>query len=258
VCHRLALCGDAVTTGLPCNAPARRRAAGFTLIELTIALFVISLLLGSLLVPLGTQVQQRQTAEAEKAIEQIKEALLGFAMANGYLPCPDARSGPGANDGVEDVTGSGNCRVADGNLPWITLNTGAADPWNNRFRYRVYGSYATRSPGTPFILTSPADLRVWTSAAHTTPLTSGSPNGAVAVIVSHGRNGSGAMNSITGLVNPAPTSADELENADGNDEHFVSRPPTAPDSPAGEFDDIVSWLSRYTLYNRMVTAGRLP
>jgi hypothetical protein len=75
--------------------------------------------------------------------------------------------------------------------------------------------------------------------------------------MSHVKNGKGAISALTGTVNAAASSADERENTDGS-VNFVSRPPSAADSPAGEFDDIVSWLSRFTLYNRMVTAGRLP
>jgi len=29
-------------------------------------------------------------------------------------------------------------------------------------------------------------------------------------------------------------------------------------STAGEFDDVVTWLGKYTLFNRMVAAGKLP
>ncbi|HEY9446980.1 MAG TPA: type II secretion system protein [Burkholderiales bacterium] len=236
---------------------ARRAVRGFTLIELAIALFVIALLLGSLLVPLATQVEQRQVAETEKRIEQIKEALLGYAAASGHLPCPDVTGGTGANDGVEDVAADGTCRSDDGNLPWVTLSTGSTDAWNNRFRYHPDTSFAQRAPSALFGLTTNADVKVWTDATHTTPLTSGGGNGALAVILSHGKNGRGAMNALTGTVNPPPLGADELENADGT-LHFVSRTAGAPGSIAGEFDDIVSWLPKYVLYNRMVSAGRLP
>lgn len=232
-------------------------ARGYTLIELAIALLVITLLMSSVLVPLGTQAELRQTAEAERALEAIREALLGHAAAYGYLPCPDVTSGTGANDGVEDATAAGNCRSDDGNLPWVTLATAAVDPWNNRYRYHVDPSYAARAPATPFTLTSGAGLRVWTSAARSTALTSSDPNGAVAVVVTHGRNGRGATNAQTGGVNAAPQTADELENTDGN-LHFVSRPPGAAGTPGGEFDDLVGWLSRFTLYHRMLLAGRLP
>jgi prepilin-type N-terminal cleavage/methylation domain-containing protein len=244
--------GDAVR-----RRKAGRAEHGFTLIELAIALFVVALVLGSLLVPLGTQIEQRQIAQTEKTIDQLKDALIGYAVANGYLPCPDAATGAGANDGVEDVAANGTCTNDDGNLPWVTLGAGATDAWSNRYRYHVDDSYAARAPATTFGLASGASLRVWTSAARTTALTSSSPNGAVAVVMSHGKNGKGAISALTGTVNAAASSADERENTDGS-VNFVSRPPSAADSLAGEFDDVVSWLSRFTLYNRMVTAGRLP
>ena len=66
---------------------------GFTLVELAISIFIIALLLGSILVPLATQVEQRQISETQKTIEEIKEALIGFALANSYLPCPDSNGG---------------------------------------------------------------------------------------------------------------------------------------------------------------------
>jgi hypothetical protein len=51
--------------------------------------------------------------------------------------------------------------------------------------------------------------------------------------------------------------ANEIENANGDD-NFVSRDRSPSDSAAGEFDDIVLWLSPHVLKQRMVAAGRLP
>jgi prepilin-type N-terminal cleavage/methylation domain-containing protein len=241
-----------------------RHAHGFTLIEMAVAVFIIALLLGSILVPLTTQVEQRQISDAQKAIEEIKEALAGFAIANGYLPCPDKTTAPGAgtaNDGLEDVTAAtGICVGAEGNVPWATLGVASADPWGNRFRYRVDPDFSQRAPAAVFALSAPADLEVCTAAtcAAGTRLTSTTVgNGAAAVVLSHGKNGRGAINSLTNAANPAATTADELENTNG-DLRFVSRPPSQTTSALGEFDDIVSWLSRYTLLNRMVAAGKLP
>lgn len=235
----------------------QRLSGGYSLVELALALFVLALVLGSALVPLATQVEQRQVQEAEKALEAIRETLLGHAAAYGFLPCPDATSGSGANDGVEDVTATGTCRSDHGNLPWATLGTAAADPWGNRYRYHVDGSYAARAPASPFTLASGAGLRVWTSAARTLALTSSDPNGAVAVVLTHGRNGKGAISALTGAPTAPAVSADELDNADGN-VHYVSRPPSPAGTPAGEFDDVVAWLSRFTVYHRTLLAGRLP
>lgn len=247
-------------------------ARGFTLIEMAVALFIMALLLGSLLVPLTTQVEQRQISETQKMLDDIKEALIGHAVAKGYLPCPDRTSGGAgttydtANDGVEDYnTGTGVCfsTTATGNVPWVTLGLGEFDPWGNRFRYRVHGNYAQRSPAATFGLTTLTNLTVHATSGGTL-LTASSPDGAVAVIISHGKNGYGAINALTNTARPAPTSLDELDNSAGGTT-YTSRTPTAFASPCGgvgqplcEFDDVVYWLSKYTLFNRMIAASKLP
>jgi hypothetical protein len=50
---------------------------------------------------------------------------------------------------------------------------------------------------------------------------------------------------------------DETANY-SNTNNYVSHVQTAVGSTAGEFDDVVTWLGRYSLYNRMVSAGKLP
>jgi hypothetical protein len=78
------------------------------------------------------------------------------------------------------------------------------------------------------------DLEVCSAAGCSTRLTSR----AVAVVYSLGKNG-GAP----------PATTDEQENTD-NDKTFVS-------ASNSTFDDVVLWLSPYTLYNRMIAAGAL-
>jgi hypothetical protein len=94
------------------------------------------------------------------------------------------------------------------------------------------------------------------AAAGCTPATAIALN-VPAMILSYGKNGYGAINSATNTQNPAPTSADEVENTNG-DPKFVSRSQTDVGSAAGEFDDIVVWLSSNVLFNRMVAASKLP
>jgi len=238
---------------------------GFTLVEIAVAIFIITILLGSILVPLTTQVEQRQVSETQKMLENIKEALIGHAVAKGYLPCPDRTSGGAgtandtANDGVEDYnTGTGICfsTTLTGNVPWVTLGLGAMDPWGNRFRYRVHSAYAQRAPAARFNFSTATNLTV-TATSGGTLLTTANPDGAVAVIISHGKNGYGAMNALNNTARPAPTSADEVDNSAGGTS-YTSRTITPLGSTAGEFDDIVIWLGKYTLYNRMVAADKLP
>lgn len=59
--------------------------SGFTLIELAVALVVVTLILGGLLVPLNTQLEQRKSSDTQKSLDEIKEALIGFAVANGSV-----------------------------------------------------------------------------------------------------------------------------------------------------------------------------
>ncbi len=235
--------------------------SGFTLIELAVAIVIMALLLGSILVPLTTQVETRQISETQKTLEEIREALYGFAATNGYLPCPDLQVGVGAHDGAEDVnsatghcttiTGSGVNALAAGNLPWATLGLGDQDVWGNRLRYSVLDYYARRSPATPFGLGTSGGLRVCPVANCATDLTTT----AVAVVISHGKNGFSAINASSNVIGTVATSVDELANADNNRD-AVSRTPS--NVAATEFDDIVVWLPKYHLNSRMVSAGKLP
>jgi len=262
------------------------RQRGFTLVELAVVIVIIALVIGSILVPLGTQVEQRRIAEAQKQLEEIKEALVGYALAQTapFLPCPDRANGAtttglngvinSANDGIEDVATTGACEDREGNLPWATLGIASADPWGNRYRYRPSAEFAQRPPAASFGLATqsgaaPNGVVVCATAACTSLLTVTLPsaNAPVAVILSHGPNGFGAVNaetavpSVTPLMRENPVSNDEIENASGFGPAaagvFVSRAPSPRDAAAGEFDDIVTWLSPHTLRNRMVAAGRL-
>lgn len=110
-----------------------RHQPGFTLIEMAVAVFIVTLLLGSILVPLGSQVQQRQISDTQKYLEEIRESLVGFAIAYGRLPCPASAT----SAGVESPVGGGACALNYvGFVPAATLgiatvdNQGfAVDPW---------------------------------------------------------------------------------------------------------------------------------
>lgn len=227
----------------------RKNQSGFSFLELAVAMFIMTLLLGSILVPLATQVEQRQISETTRILEEARDALLGHAIANGRLPCPDT-----SGDGTEDIS-AGVCAttsgIAHGNLPWQTLGLATADAWGNRIRYAVRGEYA-QSTSLFSLTTSTANLQVCETSACTSTLTSS----AVAILLSHGKNGYGGTN-VGGTAYAAPSTADESENTDA-DRDFVSRTRTGVDTTAGEFDDVVIWLPLYTLFNRMVTAGKLP
>lgn len=226
---------------------------GFSLIEIAVALFIMALLLGSILVPLTTQVEQRQISETEKTLADIQAALLGFVAANGYLPCPDTSSPPNGTaiwSGSQCASISSN--VAHGTLPYQTLGLGATDAWGNRFRYAVREEFAQRP--TAFTLGTTSDIQVCSTQA--CAVADRLTTNAVAVVISHGRNGRGAT-TAAGTAIPAPSGTDEIENTDV-DKNFVSRVRTDIGAGVGEFDDIVVWIPLPILMNRMVSTGRLP
>lgn len=243
---------------------------GFTLVEMAIVLFIVALLLGGLVPTISSQVEQRQTIETRKQLDEIKDAMTGYAVINGHLPCPDVITpvaGQAAlipNDGNEDrctnTTGgcaaasNGGCPASEGNVPWSTLGTTPTDSWGNQFRYSVTNAFSAAAPLATFSLTSTANLKIYQTCtpACTTTLVSATP----VVILSHGKNGLGAI-SIAGTSNTPPTSTDELENTNSN-QNFVSHVPSPAGGASGEFDDIVTWIPQGILLNRMVAAGKLP
>lgn len=226
----------------PTILPARFRShpAGFTLLELAIVLLIIALLLGSLLPTLSGQIEQQRRNETRKQMDEISAALLGYAVANGKLPNPAKPS---------LATGSANAGVADSTLttgvvPWATLGVSETDAWGRRFTYSVTSSVAGPFT-TAFTLASTGNLNVLNQKTGNN-IASNMP----AVIISHGPNGKGAYTPQGTQITPS-SDADEAENSDGN-AAFVSH----DRSPA--FDDLVTWLSPNTLFNRMVAAGKLP
>ncbi len=233
-----------------------RSISGFTLIEMAMVLIIVGLLLGGLLIPITTQMDQRNYSGTNKIMEDSKEALIGYALSNRHLPCPDKTAGAnnGANDnpndGVEDFNAAGNCIVQEGRLPSATLGLQTAlDYWGQPLIYRVTQAYSDRAPLNTFSLASNGNLRVCNEAACNAPRLTDT---AVAVIVSRGKN----LGVCSTLPSP-PGCSDEREN-DDVDNDFVSHTPTVTGSVNGEFDDAVVWLSSNILLNRMVQAGQLP
>lgn len=249
---------------------------GFTLIELAIVLFIITLLLGGVLTPLGQQIAERQNGETRRAMETARIALVGYALrqANqaGPLPCPDIRNVTEnratenhANDGLEDRLANGLCAVRTGNLPWNTLGLPDGDAWGNRLGYAVAAEWATAETLKPQPNTqATSDLPAAQAAQLPNPskmlqICSNKPcsaeTPAAALILSHGRNGFGAYN-ISGKQNLAPTSADEKANIEGTTRFFML-PPRAADRPGGEFDDLLLPVSADWLRGRLCDPASL-
>ncbi len=250
----------------------RSGGGGFSLPELAIVLVVVGLLLGGMLMPLATQIDLRRTAKTRSTLHQVRDALQGFAIANGRLPCPAAAG----TTGIE--AGAGPCPlnargVADGFVPGVTLGFSPCDSqgyvldaWGSRLRYAVT-SAPTAAPGSFTISNGissfwranggppTADLQICRDGASISQAGTAKADcaaastlarAAVAVIYSPGRNAAASGRGV-----------DEAANLDG-DRVFVAHEESTAAASGGEFDDLLVWLSPNILYHRMVAAGRLP
>ncbi|MEO5367645.1 MAG: prepilin-type N-terminal cleavage/methylation domain-containing protein, partial [Magnetococcus sp. WYHC-3] len=202
---------------------------GFTLVEMAVVLVITGLLIGGMVMPMGAVMDNTRRSDTDSRLSMIEEALLGFAMANGYLPCPDTN-----NDGLENRTGTA-CTNATGLLPWADLAVQPTDGWGNRFTYRVTLTFAdTDIPSddsgctdTPqlssFGLCTVGDITITDESAAAVA------NQVPVAVLSHGTNGRGAT-TLAGTVIAGAT-GNELENADA-DTTFVY----------GGTDDRVIWI----------------
>lgn len=246
----------------------KSRSQGFTLVEIAMVLLIVALLLGGLVPTLSSQIEQRQISDTSKQLDDIEQALIGYAATYGRLPCPAAPN----TTGVENPLGGGTCtNPYNGFVPAATLGLSgtdssgyAVDSWGNRIHYAVT-SWDSTSPVFSKVFTtvngmstvgianlSPTSLLVCSTATGITssscaPGTSLTSNGVPAVIFSTGINGAQGSHG-----------ADEQANLNGTNATFVSHPPTPSGAANGEFDHIVIWISPNTLINRMVAAGQLP
>ena len=56
----------------------------------------------------------------------------------------------------------------------------------------------------------------------------------------------------------ANATGENLAYTVGNNRVFVSKDFSSVDSTAGQFDDLIVWVSPYILYSSMIEAGQLP
>ena len=255
---------------------ARAAARGFTMIELAVALFLMALLFGSLFVPLQAQLEARKTEETDRILERAREALLGYAAANGHFPCP-ADNAKGGVEPAEADHATGACPVYFGFLPAAALGLQptdsqgyAIDAWGleaGRIRYAV-APYTAGKVANPFTrvngmraatiasLGDPA-LSLFHVCSTSTGVGDGTSCGPGATLVSTAAVvlWSSGPNGAVGGAGP-----DEAQNPHARggsaDRIFVSR--TRGGGPGGEFDDQVAWIAMPTLIARMVAAGQLP
>ena len=219
----------------------RRFAAGFILVELAMVLVILALLGGGLLVPLASRIEARDRHAAHERLRDIQQALTGFAIIHGRLPCPSTTADPAdPRYGVEDAA---PCNFAvEGRLPWRSLALPATDPWGSarltpgdgwagHWRYRVDPAFTIAPVGAATAPSGDLQIRGHDGSRITT-----TDSQAVAIVYSTGPD----------------------REANGLNARYSA---TAPSYQAGEatadFDDLLVWLGRPLLIARIAQAGRL-
>ncbi len=226
---------------------------GFSLVEISIVLLVVSLIGGGLLYGFTTYYKQGKYSESAANLKYSKNALLKFAYINGYLPCPDTNG-----DGLEDRTTTGGvqvCTGVDGTLPYRTLGVSrgvVSDGWGNLITYHI--TRDANAPGSvngdpaTYSATYFNNNGIFTQETPPTATASDANN----LTVRDAASGGNVLLSDISVVIVAPNSngkrpcatlaADEQENCD-NDQDFVYHDRTK--SPF--FDDQLMTISGYEL-----------
>jgi prepilin-type N-terminal cleavage/methylation domain-containing protein len=197
------------------EAPQQR---GLTLIEMAIVLVVLGIVLGMTLPLLSELSRHRHFRSTQRDLDEIREALVGYAGINGRLPLADT-TGDGIGD-VGQVTGS---------LPFLELGVPAVDAWRNSYHYDVNQTLTTT--GSLSALCA-ALSSLGSSALPQLAFSQGGTSSAQAlVVISKGEN-----SSLDG------------GNGDG-DRIYESHTPTP------SFDDLSFGLNPNTLYSRLSCSG---
>lgn len=259
--------------------------SGFTLIEVAVVLVIIGLLVGSFIGTFGDRIETTRRNNTLKQLEEIKTALLGFAAAEGRLPCPANPLSNGEEapvGGPDPLNFFAQCVSRHGFVPGSTLGLNGPynrdslliDSWASPIRYSVTGanSYAFVKDGKmqdvtmanldPDLIVCSVASAAGNSCSAGFTMTDNAPF----VLLSLGKDGHdliAAMNANqgenSGEMNSATNAAGEnIAYPVAGDRVFVSKVYSSIDSTAGQFDDLIIWMSPYVLYSRMMEAGQLP
>jgi prepilin-type N-terminal cleavage/methylation domain-containing protein len=247
----------------PANA-LRRSALGFTLLELSIVIAIVSMVLAGAVTVSGNIVRRQSYSDTREKISLLQKALIDFHAANGRLPCVSPMTAPvdTATFGVEVLGGAcdtntsvpaGTWRVASGTgfvrigaFPSRTLglpDQAGSDEYGNRYLYAVTESHTSVSGFSNSA--NPGVIIVRDNA--TTPNTITSD--ASFLILSHGENGVGGFRYMNGTqpggaVAAAPYT-DDAENADPDGVFLSAR--FNDNDLARYFDDVIAFVPKYLL-----------
>lgn len=175
------------------TALTRGRQRGFTLAEVAIVFLIVALLIGGTVLTFSAQNDARQVADTQRTLDQAREAMMGFALRNGRLPCPAPGGGIAVESFCTNATGAcgamivvppnpapahGRCwnpallPAATGFVPAATLGIGPiettpgspnlgllVDSWLQPIRYIVTDVNAPAPPADIRLFTATGEIR---------------------------------------------------------------------------------------------------
>lgn len=248
---------------------------GFALLEIWVVLVVLAVLISGLALPLAAQVQMRRQEELRRQMEEARDAVMGFAAAQGRLPCPAVDGGGGTEAfaaGADASTGAcadfygGFLPAASLGLAGVDAEGFARDPWGsprNRLRYAVFGAASVNAIANPLTRTDgmrQATLAGLGAASHFLFICSSGAEASASGCGPASRQLTRRAAFVIFSLGPTATAtplagSDEARNLDG-DAVFVSR--EAASAPGHEFDDVLLWVPIHLVAHRLLMAGRLP
>jgi prepilin-type N-terminal cleavage/methylation domain-containing protein len=133
------------------QSTGRPSQAGFTLLEMSIAIAIAGVLLSGALIGLSQYIKGEKITQTNTNIALVQNALSAYVQAHYRLPCPADPSVTGANAGTE--VDAGKCFIAtssstsnsglywetEGVLPWKELGISqdvAMDGWHHYITYK--------------------------------------------------------------------------------------------------------------------------
>ncbi len=236
--------------------PQRWTHKGFSLLELTIVLFIMGLLLQVSIEPLATRLESQRRTQSVEQLQMVQQHLRAHWVSHGHLPCPIVSARPISNNAA-----SRSCQNAVGGLPANELTIVGSvnkwgellDPWGRSLRYHVSLTDVNhdQNPNTPDWLTA-GEI----STVSFTELTADLSVCRAALDASCNESHQVASDIVAVVISTGSKDTEKEQDNRDNDNFYISAPFSTAD--AFRFDDQVIWLGRSELIYFALTSGWLP
>jgi prepilin-type N-terminal cleavage/methylation domain-containing protein len=122
---------DAVLRGRKPSVTRVNNNRGFTLLEIAIVMVIIGILTGGGISLMRILTERKARNAAADYLQQVRTALIGFAVDNGRLPWADG-----------DGNGTADAWTTRGTLPYLTLQLPPSDAYRRTLNYEINANLA--------------------------------------------------------------------------------------------------------------------